>query len=231
VQVSPWCSLSRELPTRCAELQEGTSGGGLGGGLGEGGVPLPEVRLQGRTGVGAGWDVGLSLHGSARAGPGSGFSGVAVRTGLFGDVKRELLARPLEGGARQVLSVAPGLGVSLVPQGPRGAWAPDLEVALPVLAGHQTAGWELVGGVQVVQRLALRPGAADPQARLLPRTDAGLTLGAYSRGPARVAWQLGYLTPVTRPGDGAFQLGFGLVFDVAPPPLADAPGPAPRAER
>jgi hypothetical protein len=199
VALSPWCSLSRDVANRCASLPEGT--------------PLPELRLQGRTGVAEGTDVGVSLFGSAQVPAGQG---AAVRGGVYVDGKRELFSRELGGERRQVLSVAPGVGLALSPVSPRGGVAPDVDVALPVLFGHQTEGWEWVTGAQVLERLQWRAEAVDPERRFRASTEVGLLLGAFSRTPARTAWRLSYVTPVDRPAGGRLTLGFGLVFDVSP---------------
>ena len=199
VALSPWCSLSRDMAQRCAFLPQGT--------------PLPEVRLQGRTGVAEAVDVGVSLFASAELPAGLP---AAVRGGVYVDGKRELLSRGLGGERRQVLSVAPGVGFALSPVAPRGGPAPDVDLALPVLLGHQTEGWEWVAGAQVLERFQSRGESADPEQRLRARTEVGLTVGAFSRGPARTAYQLSYVAPVDRLADGRLTFGFGLAFDVTP---------------
>ncbi len=197
--VSPWCGLSRDVANQCAFLPEGT--------------PLPEVRLQGRTGVAEATDVGVSLFASAEVPAGLG---PVVRGGVYVDGKRELFSRGLGGERRQVLSVAPGVGLALTPVVPRGGPAPDLDVALPVLFGHQTEGWEWVAGAQVLERFQWRMAEADPEQRWRARTEVGLSVGAFSRGPARTAYQLSYVAPVDRLSGGRLTFGFGLVFDVTP---------------
>ena len=199
VALSPWCSLSRDVANRCAFLPEGT--------------PLPELRLQGRTGVAEATDVGVSLFASAQVPAGLG---VQVRGGVYVDGKRELLSRALSTERQQVLSVAPGVGFALTPLSPRGELAPDLELALPVLLGHQTEGWEWVVGAQVLERFQWRPELADPEQRWRARTELGLSAGAFSRGPARTAYQLSYVAPVDRLSGGRLTFGFGLAFDVTP---------------
>ena len=197
--LSPWCGLSRDLANRCAYLPEGT--------------PLPELRLQGRTGVAEATDVGVSLFASAQLPAGLG---AAVRGGVYVDGKRELLSRELGGERRQVLSVAPGMGLALTPVAPRNEPAPDLELALPLLFGHQTERWEWVAGAQVLERLQWRLEQADPEQRWRARTEVGVTLGAFSRNPTRTAYQLSYVAPVERLADGRLTFGFGLAFDVTP---------------
>ncbi len=197
--LSPWCGVSGDVANRCAFLPEGT--------------PLPELRLQGRTGVAEGTDVGVSLLGAAEVLAGLG---PVVRGGVYVDGKRELLSRELGGERRQVLSVAPGVGFALTPVVPRGGPAPDLDVALPVLFGHQTAGWEWVAGAQVLERFQWRMAEADPGQRWRARTELGLSAGVFSRGPARTAYQLSYVAPVDRLAGGRLTFGFGLVFDVTP---------------
>jgi hypothetical protein len=197
--LSPWCGLSGDVANRCASRPEGT--------------PLPEVRLQGRTGVAEGMDVGVSLSGAAHV---PAERGLAVRGGVYVDGKRELFSRALGGERRQVLSVAPGAGLSLAPVSPRGGLAPEVDLALPVFFGHQTEGWEWVAGAQVLERLRWSAEAADPEQRFRARTELGVSVGAFSRAPARTAWQLSYVTPVDRPDGGRLTLGFGLVFDVTP---------------
>jgi hypothetical protein len=197
--VSPWCSLSRDVANRCAFLPEGT--------------PLPELRLQGRLGVAEATDVGVSLFASAQVPAGLGWQ---VRGGAYVDGKRELFSRELGAERRQVLSVAPGVGFALTPLSPRGEYAPDLELALPVFFGHQTEGWEWVAGAQVLERFQWRPELADPEARWRARTEVGLSLGAFSRGRAKTAYQLSYVAPVDRLSGGRLTFGFGLAFDVVP---------------
>jgi hypothetical protein len=197
--LSPWCGLSRDVANRCAFLPEGT--------------PLPEVRLQGRTGVAEATDVGVSLLASATLPAGLG---VAVRGGVYVDGKRELFSRELGAQRRQVLSVAPGVGFALTPVSPRGEHAPDLDLALPVLFGHQTEGWEWVAGAQVAEHFQSRPELADPEQRWRASTQVGLTAGAFSRAPTRTAYQLSYVAPVDRLAGGRLTFGFGLMFDVTP---------------
>ena len=202
VAVSPWCSLSRDVANQCAYLPEG--------------LPLPELRLQGRTGVAEGTDVGASLLASAQLAPDPGSTPV-VRTGLYVDGKRELLSRELGDGRRQVLSVAPGVGFALTPVAPRWEVGPDLDVALPVFLGHQSQGWEWVVGAQVQERVRWRLGEADPERQVRARTEVGLSVGAFSRGSAKVAYQLGYVAPVDRLGGGRLTFVFGWVIDLKGP--------------
>jgi len=199
VALSPWCGLSRDVANRCAFLPEGT--------------PLPELRLQGRMGVAEATDVGVSLFASAQVPAGLGWQ---VRGGAYVDGKRELLSRELGAERRQVLSVAPGVGFALTPVSPRGEHAPDLELGLPVFFGHQSRGWEWVAGAQVLERFQWRPELADPEARWRARTEVGLSAGAFSRGPAKTAYQLSYVAPVDRLSGGRLTFGFGLAFDVTP---------------
>ncbi len=197
--LSPWCGLSRDVANRCAFLPEGT--------------PLPELRLQGRMGVAEATDVGVSLLASAQVPAGLGWQ---VRGGVYVDGKRELFSRELDAERRQVLSVAPGVGFALSPVSPRGEHAPDLELGLPVFFGHQSQGWEWVAGAQVLERFQWRPALADPEARWHARTEVGLSAGAFSRGPAKTAYQLSYVAPVERLSGGRLTFGFGLAFDVTP---------------
>ncbi len=202
IAVSPWCSVSRDVANQCAYLPEG--------------LPLPELRLQGRTGVAEGTDVGASLLASAQLAPDPA-STPLVRTGLYVDGKRELLSRELGDGRRQVLSIAPGVGLALTPVAPRWAMSPDLDVALPVFFGHQSQGWEWVVGAQVQERVRWRLTEADPERQVQARTEVGLSVGAFRRNPAGVAYQLGYVAPVDRLGGGRLTFVFGWVFDLKGP--------------
>lgn len=197
---SPWCSTSGDPADRCAMLPDGT--------------PLPEVRLTARRGLDAASDVGISVPISVHLGPREGFEQLGVRVGLQGDYKRVLWRRPLGGDREQLLSLAPGLGVFATTVSPRNALAPDLDLGLPLLFGHQTSGHEWVLGLELAERLRFRMDAVDPARRLRASTELGLFAAVFSRRGGHTGWQVGYQAPVHAPGSGRFTLGFAFSLDV-----------------
>ena len=198
---APWCSFSKDLPGQCADLPEGT--------------PLPEVRLDARRGLDAVSDLGASVHASLSLPSGNGFGAWGARAGLGGDYKRVLWT-----GGPWLLSLAGGLGLSLVTTQPRSAPAPDLELVVPVRVGYLAAAHEWVAGLSVAERLRLRPAEVDPLLRVQPVTELGLTLGMYPRGDGHLALEVGYFAPVTRPGGGRFMAGLGVHWDLGGPPAS-----------
>ena len=197
---SPWCSTSGDPATRCAMLPDGT--------------PLPEVRLSARRGLDAASDVGLSVPVSVHLGPREGFSQLGLRAGVQGDYKRVLWRRSLGEGREQLLSIAPGLGLFAVTHAPRNALAPDVDLALPLLFGHQSKGHEWVLGLEVAERLRVRMAEVDPARRLQASTELGLFAAVFSRDGAHSGWQVGYHAPLHAPGGGRFTLGFAFSLDV-----------------
>jgi hypothetical protein len=139
---------------------------------------------------------------------------VLLRGGAYAEARRELAWREVGEGRRQGVTLAPGLGLALAAEGPKGEVSPQVDLGLPVLLGHQTEGWEWVGGVQALGRLEWHPQAVDPQQRFNGRMELGLTVGAVGRSPLHLGWQLGYRAPVTRLGGGSFSLGVGFALDV-----------------
>jgi hypothetical protein len=190
--------------------QLGTAGfcGNLGDGAGgifsctdyPDGVPLPELRANGRYGLGHAMDVGLSLEGQ-----GTLFAPQkALQLGITVDVKKELLhvgphivSLGLLGGARG----AGRFGLPLTT---------TVEWAVPIFYGLQFEHVEVVVGAAAVDRLVTEPTATG--AFHTPRIN--LTLGIFKRNPAGVAFQLGWLVHPLDVTAGALQLQFGLFFDV-----------------
>lgn len=199
-QASPWCSTSRDPATRCALLPDGT--------------PLPELRFTARRGLDAASDVGVSLPVSVHLGPREGFEQLGLRAGVQGDYKRVLWRRSLGGDRAQLLSVAPALGVFATTVAPRNALVPDVDLALPLLFGHQSKAREWVVGLELAERLRFRMAEPDPARRLQASTELGLFAAVFSREGGHTGWQVGYHAPLHAPGGGRFTLGFAFSLDV-----------------
>ncbi|MFT3710129.1 MAG: hypothetical protein QM817_21070 [Archangium sp.] len=190
--------------------QLGTAGfcGNLGDGAGgifsctdyPDGVPLPELRANGRYGLGHAMDVGLSLEGQ-----GTLFAPQkSLQLGMTIDVKKELVhvgphivSLGLLGGTR----VAGRFGLPLTT---------TVEWAVPLFYGLQFEKVELVFGAAAVDRFITEPGPTG--AFHTPRIN--LTFGIYKRNPAGVAFQIGWLVHPDDVSAGALQIQFGLFFDV-----------------
>ena len=169
------------------------------------GVPLPELRVNARTGFARGFDFGLSLqaYGQVLA-PERPF-----QMGLTADVKGELLRLPTSGPTHIVSigllgggAIAGRLGLPL--------WA-HLEWAVPLFYGLQFTYWELVASTALGQRFNGSPNVS-PSTNIANVT---FSLGLYKRDPAGIALQLSYLTDPQRFATGAIQLQIGVFFDVA----------------
>lgn len=205
-QAAPWCSISGDPANRCAMLPDGT--------------PLPEARLTARRGLDAVSDVGFAVPVSVHLGPREGFTQFGIRAGLQADYKRVLWRRSLGAGREQLLSVAPGAGIFAVTHSPRNALAPDVDLALPLLFGHQSKGHEWVLGLELAERLRLRMAEVDPSRRLQASTELGLFAAVFSRDGAHSGWQVGYHAPVNALDGGRFTLGFAFSLDVNAAPAA-----------
>lgn len=172
------------------------------------GVPLPELRVNGRYGLGGRVDVGLSLQAQGQVLAPERIA----QLGLTLDVKGEL-ARVEAGPITHVVSTGLLGGGALAGRLGLPLWA-QLELGVPVFYGLQVGRWEFVAGASLSQRtLHPRLGAAP----VLPVHDSprvGLVLGVYRRAPAGWALQLGYLADPARFGLGALQLQFGWFFDL-----------------
>jgi hypothetical protein len=170
------------------------------------GIPLPELRLDLRRGVGSHFDFGASFQLQPMI-----FAVERVlQAGLTVDVKRELLHLG-DAELAHVLSAE----ISLA-----GAWAGRLGIS-PALQGE--AGAHLFYGLQagnvevVVSGWAawrtVWPSAAQPSS-LLHSARFGASAGVFSRNPAGWAIQLGYNTERTMPHGGLIQLQAGWFWDI-----------------
>lgn len=168
------------------------------------GVPLPEVRANGRFGLGHGFDVGASMQALWMiAAPERPF-----QLGVTGDVKGELLRIPTRGPSH-IVSVGLLAGAAIAGRLGLPLWT-QVEWGVPVFYGVQFQRWELVLGVSASQRHTQSPNVS-------PSVDsvrAGFTLGLFRREPAGFAIQLGYTTDPYRFAAGTLQLQVGLFFDV-----------------
>jgi hypothetical protein len=166
------------------------------------GVPLPELRLDGRYGFTYGFDVGLSLQAQGQLfAPSRPFQG-----GLTGDVKIQL-ARVTVGEVTHVVSVGLLVGTALAGRAQLPLWS-QVEFGVPAFYGLQLEHWELVAGVQGSQRLGFGANG------FTSRVNVGFSLGAFRRDPAGIGLQLAYLTDASRFGSGALQLQVGYFFDL-----------------
>jgi hypothetical protein len=173
------------------------------------GVPLPELRLAARRGLGSSTDVGASLRIMGQvAAPEH-----VLEAGATFEAKRELL-HVTHSGLQHVVSAGALAGVGLAGRlglAPTGT----IEWGLPLFYGLQTKGLEWVVGVSFSSRIAFggSPGSAT---QVAPRFDA--TVGVFAREPFGWSVQLGYLTEPRQPGRGALQLQFGWLWDIANEP-------------
>lgn len=168
------------------------------------GVPLPELRVDTRYGLGHGFDVGASLQAQGQLfAPERPF-----QLGLTADLKGELLRIPTSGPTHLVSLGLLG-GAALAGRVGLPSWA-HVEWGVPLFYGLQFKHWELVLGVSASQRFTQSPNVS-PSTHTV-RT--GFTLGLFKRDPAGFAVQLGYLTDPARFSSGALQLQLGLFFDV-----------------
>ena len=168
------------------------------------GVPLPELRANGRYGLGHGFDVGASFqgHGVVYA------PERAFQFGLTFDVKGELL-RIATQGPTHIISVGVLAGGAIAGRLGLPLW-PQAEWGVPLFYGLQFQHWELVLSATASQRYVKSPN-------LTPSTDSmrtGFTVGLFHRQPAGFAVQLGYSTDPADFGHGTIQLQFGLFFDL-----------------
>ncbi|MBL8911021.1 MAG: hypothetical protein JNM17_10000 [Archangium sp.] len=168
------------------------------------GVPLPELRANGRYGLGRSMDVGVSLQGQ-----GTLFAPQKTLTlGTTIDVKREFI-RARTGSVEHIFSIAL-LGAGHVAGRFGLPLTTTLELAAPLFYGVQFEKLEVVLGAAVVDRFVTEPGATG--SFHTPRIN--LTLGVFKRNPAGVAFQIGWLVHPLDVTAGALQVQFGLFFDV-----------------
>ncbi len=171
------------------------------------GVPLPELRVDGRYGLAPTVDVGASLQAQGMlAAPERSF-----QLGLTLDLKKELLRVPTR-GPTHVVSLGLLGGGAISGRFGLPAWA-QVEWGVPLFYGLQFERWELVASVSASLRHTQSPNVS-------PSTDTvrtGFTLGLFRRNPAGLALQLGYLTDPSRFSKGTLQLQVGLFFDLFTP--------------
>ena len=168
------------------------------------GVPLPELRVNARTGFARGFDFGLSLQAYAQLlAPERPF-----QMGLTADVKGELL-RLKTSGPTHIFSVGLLGGGAIAGRLGLPLWA-HLEWAVPLFYGLQFVHWELVASTALGQRFTGSPNVS-PSTNV---ANVSFSLGLYKRDPAGFALQLSYLTDPARFSSGAILLQVGLFFDV-----------------
>lgn len=168
------------------------------------GIPLPELRANGRFGFARGFDVGLSLQGQGQiAAPERSF-----QLGLTADVKGELL-RITTRGPTHIVSIGLLGGTAAAGRLSLPLWA-QVEWGVPLFYGLQFQHLELVASATASQRFTKSPSVS-------PSTDqvhVGFSLGVFKRDPAGIAVQVSYLTDPTRFSSGSLQLQVGLFFDL-----------------
>lgn len=174
------------------------------------GIPLPEVQVGARRGLGAAADLGASLrlNGAVLA------ATRPLQIGLSLDGRRELLRRPSAEGRQHILSL--GLQLSGAVAG-RFGLSPQLqtELALPLHYGFQTPRFEWVVGASLSRRVTWASGAdrVDPSALFSWRT--GASFGLFRRVAPLWAVQLGVLAEPIRPQAGALLLQLGWFWESA----------------
>ena len=193
VSVTPYCSFTGDPLNECAR--------------GLTGIPLPELRLDVRRGLGNGWDLG----GSGRV------ELVAYRgfqAGLLVDAKKEVWAGEIGPGRRQVLSLGGAVSADavVVSSGGTPSVRPELGLALPLFYGWQGENSEWVVSPRLVQRFPYSRG-------LYGVSEFGLALGVFHRSSG-LGLQLSYQAPFELPTSGLFTVSIGGFLD-----LGGAPAP------
>ncbi len=179
--------------TRCTEYPDG--------------VPLPEVRANGRYGLGAGFDVGLSVQAQGQLiAPERAF-----QLGLTADVKGELL-RLRTRGPTHVVSTGLLGGSALSGRFGLPLWG-QLEWSVPLFYGLQFQRWELVLGANLSQRVTVAKLGTVSALSPVDTARVGFSLGLFRRAPAAWAVQLSYVADPLRFTTGAPQVQFGWFFD------------------
>jgi hypothetical protein len=176
--------------TRCVEFPDG--------------IPLPELRANGRYGITKRLDVGVSVQGQGQVvAPNRVF-----QLGVTADIKGELFRVPTSGPTHLMsagfLTGAAAAGRLSIPLSSQFEWG------LPIFYGLQFKSIELVANVTP----AFRHGVNG--VTRVPSNDVrlGFSLGVFRRNPAGLGIQLSYLTDPLRFSSGAIQLQLGFVFDV-----------------
>ena len=195
VTSSPWCTFTSD-PDNCAYTP------------GNGGLGIPELRLNGRVGVRDRVDLGISLFTTVVLGSG-------VRWGGLFDGKVEVWRAEIEPGRKQLVSAGAGLGLTRM-QDLHSTTTDDsylqMDVVVPVLYGYQLEAVELVAGPHFIERVSIDP-PGNHGAVGIPW--AGLTLGFVTRGhKAKFGLAVSYEAPLRYFSDGAFNISVGLLYDV-----------------
>jgi hypothetical protein len=170
------------------------------------GIPLPELRVNGRYGLGHAADVGASfqLYGQLIS-PEHPF-----QTGLTLDIKKEIV-RFGPSHMQHIISFGLLGGFALSGRLGLPLWA-QIETGIPVFYGIQFKELEVVLGGSFSSRYSIPKIGATPVV-LKPNasTHLGATLGLFHR-PSSWGIQLGYLvTPTFRsPGTIQLQIGWNL---------------------
>lgn len=169
------------------------------------GVPMPELRLNGRYGLGHGLDIGASAQVAIQVMAPER----ALQVGLEVDVKLEVMRLPMARGPTHILSVGLLGGLALSGRFGLDTWA-QAEWGVPLFYGLQFEKWEVVAGTQVSLRHTEAPGfgASSRQHRV------GFSLGLFRRQPSGFALQVSYLTRPEAFDSGVVQLQIGAFFDV-----------------
>jgi hypothetical protein len=170
------------------------------------GIPFPELRVNGRYGLGHGADVGASVQ----------FLGQlisperAFQTGLTFDLKREML-HVETGPVSHVISFALLGGGALAGRFGLPLWA-QLEGGIPLFYGLQTSGFEVVLGGSLTTRLTFPKVGAQSYLPTYATNRLSVSLGLFRR-PSSWGLQLGYLVSPEFNRPGAIQLQFGWNFE------------------
>jgi hypothetical protein len=179
--------------TRCTEYPDG--------------IPLPELRLNGRYGFTRRFDVGVSAQALGQLiAPERAF-----QFGLTTDVKAELLRIPTAGPTHIVSTGLLG-GAALAGRFGLPLWA-QLEWGVPLFYGLSFERWEFVVGANLSQRALFARLGTDAARRPSDTWRLGLVLGLFRKNPVSWGIQLGYLTDPARFSTGAIQLQFGWFFE------------------
>jgi hypothetical protein len=95
----------------------------------------------------------------------------------------------------------------------------ELNLALPLLFGHQSATFEWTLGAGLIERLQFVDSqAGDGTRSLFPDTQFLLLAGAVLNRKYKPGVQLTFQAPVSLPGYGLFTLSFGFSYDLVPDP-------------
>jgi hypothetical protein len=197
ISASPWCSTTlRPDPGSCEQFPRGFP------------LPVPELRLSGRTGLVPRADAGLSLYGT-------GVLQRGFRVGALGEAKLELWSASTPWG-RQLLSLGAGIGAAREQSSVEGSRfvIPALDVLGPVFYGYQIRSWELVASARFLQRFTFLDVTGDGRAEVLGDAWLGFAVGAYTRAPTRWAFSLEYSAPTRLLQRGSFTASVGVLFDI-----------------